>query len=70
LKGLEIPLEARILVVADSFDAMTNERTYRKGMSNEEAIIELKRCSGTHFDPDIVDVFVNQVLLDNENLEV
>lgn len=70
LKGETIPLEARILVVADAFDAMTNERTYRKEVSNEEAIMELKRCSGTHFDPDIVDVFVNQVLLDLENIRM
>ncbi|MDP3387458.1 MAG: PocR ligand-binding domain-containing protein [Eubacteriales bacterium] len=67
LKDITIPLEARILVIADAYDAMTNERTYRKEMSNEEAIKEIKRCSGTHFDPNIVDVFVHQVLLDSNN---
>ncbi|MBV1756480.1 MAG: PAS domain S-box protein [Dethiosulfatibacter sp.] len=67
LKGETIPLEARVIVIADAYDAMTNERTYRKEMSKEEAIKELKRCSGTHFDPNIVDVFVHQVLLDNNN---
>lgn len=67
IKGEAIPLESRILVVADAFDAMTNERSYRIGMSNEEAIKELKRCSGKHFDPSIVEVFVNQVLLDNND---
>lgn len=47
LKGDSIPLEARIISVADSYDAMTSERSYRKGMSIDAAIIELKRCSGT-----------------------
>lgn len=70
LKGIQIPIEARILVVADAYDAMTSERTYKKGMSKEEAVEELKKCSGTHFDPSIVDVFVNQVLIDNNNFEI
>jgi diguanylate cyclase (GGDEF)-like protein len=65
LKGEEIPLEARIISVADAYDAMTSKRSYQDGMSKEEAIEELKRCSGTQFDPEIVDVFVNQVLSDN-----
>lgn len=63
LKGKEIPLEARIICVADSYDAMTTDRSYRKGLSKEDAIKELLRCAGTQFDPNIVDVFVNQVLL-------
>lgn len=62
LKGPEIPIEARIIAVADAYDAMTSERSYKKAFSKEEANNELKRCSGTHFDSEIVDVFVNQVI--------
>lgn len=64
LKGEAIPIEARIIAVADSYDAMTSLRTYKKVMSKEEAVDELLRCSGTHFDPEIVDVFVNKVISD------
>jgi putative nucleotidyltransferase with HDIG domain len=67
LKGEKIPLESRIITVADAYDAMTSGRSYRKGLDNEEAIKEMKRCSGTQFDPEIVDVFVNQVLPSNSN---
>lgn len=69
LKGEEIPIEARIIAVADAYDAMTSERTYKNAYSKDEAINELTRCSGTHFDPKIVDVFVNQVLPYNSNFE-
>ena len=62
LKSNAIPLEARILMVADAYDAMTNERSYRKALSVEEAVQELKICSGTHFDPTVVNVFIYQVL--------
>ena len=62
LTGEAIPLEARIISVVDSYDAMTSERSYKTGMSKEDAIVELKRCSGTQFDPDIVEVFVDMVL--------
>jgi len=58
LKGEAIPIVSRILSVADAFDAMTNDRVYRKAMSYEEAIDEIKRNSGTQFDPAIVDVFL------------
>lgn len=58
-KGSAIPLGARILAVADAFDAMTSGRPYRQAMSQEEAIAELKRCSGSQFDPKIVDAFVS-----------
>ena len=64
LKGEEIPIEARIITIADAYDAITSERSYRKGASKEEAIEEIQRCSGTHFDPKIVDVLINKVLPD------
>ncbi len=57
LKGKDIPLGARILAVADAFDAMTSTRSYREAMSQEKALEELKACAGTQFDPVIVDVF-------------
>lgn len=55
LKGEEIPMIARIISVADAFEAMTSERPYRKAMSEEEAYAELKRHAGTQFDPAIVE---------------
>ncbi len=63
LKGEAIQLEARIICVADAYDAMTSDRSYRKGLTREEAIKELTRCSGTQFDPNIVDILVNQILM-------
>jgi diguanylate cyclase (GGDEF)-like protein/PAS domain S-box-containing protein len=62
LKGEAIQLEARIITIADAYDAMTSDRSYRKRLSNEEAIKELTRCSGSQFDPNLVEVFVNQVI--------
>jgi HD-GYP domain-containing protein (c-di-GMP phosphodiesterase class II) len=56
--GKEIPLEARILAVTDSFDAMTSDRPYRAALTHEEAIAELERCSGSQFDPDVALVFL------------
>ena len=57
LKGDNIPLESRILAIADAFDAITSPRPYRKQLSIQEALNELKRCAGTQFDPKLVDVF-------------
>ncbi len=62
LKETEIPLFSRIISVADSFEAMTANRPYRKGMNIEDAITELNRCSGTQFDPSIAKIFVDLVL--------
>jgi HD-GYP domain-containing protein (c-di-GMP phosphodiesterase class II) len=58
LAGESIPLIARIIAVADSYDAMTSVRPYRRAKTKEEAIAELRRCSGTEFDPAIVKAFV------------
>ncbi len=57
-KGSEIPLGARIIAVADAFDAMTSNRPYRLAMTAIEAVAEIKRCTGTQFDPDIVEAFL------------
>jgi putative nucleotidyltransferase with HDIG domain len=58
IAGEAIPLGARIFAVADSFDAMTSDRPYRRAMSVKDARVEVARCRGTQFDPDIVDAFV------------
>jgi len=57
LKGNDIPLEARIISVVDSFDAIVSDRPYRKGVEPAKALDELKRCAGTQFDPQIVKAF-------------
>ena len=64
LKGEEIPLISRIISVVDSYDVMTHNRIYKKAMSKEEAMKELKKCSGTQFDPHIVNCFIEYL---NEN---
>jgi len=58
LAGEKIPIYAKIIAVADAYSAMTSERPYRKKMSKEEAIEELKRYAGKHFDSDIVNLFI------------
>lgn len=58
LKEEEIPLGAKIICVADAFDAMTSDRPYRKALGKEKAIEELRRCGGIQFDPRIVDLFI------------
>ena len=58
LRGDAIPLEARIVAVADAFDAMTTNRAYRQPRTPEQAIQELRRCSGVQFDDTVIDAFV------------
>jgi HD-GYP domain-containing protein (c-di-GMP phosphodiesterase class II) len=54
LKGDDIPLGSRIIAVADSFDALSTDRPYRAALSQAAAFAELKRCSGTYFDPEVI----------------
>lgn len=65
ISGKSIPLGARILAVADSYDAMTTDRPYRKALSKSVAVAELQRCAGTQFDPDIVKAFIE--VIENES---
>jgi putative nucleotidyltransferase with HDIG domain len=66
LKGDKIPLFARILCVADSFDSMVSNRPYRTLISKKDALLEIKRCSGTHFDPQVVEALYK--LLEKEKI--
>lgn len=68
LKEEEIPLECRILAILDAFDAMTNERPYHYGISFEAARLELLRCSGTQFEPMLVEEFLKLLAEQQENL--
>lgn len=67
IKGHAIPLSARICAIADVWDALTSERPYKKAWAPEEAIAELKRLSGSHFDPDLIDKFTS-ILPECENI--
>lgn len=66
LKGEEIPLIARVISAVDSHDVMVHDRPYHKAMPEKDAIAELKRCSGTQFDPNVVENFIK--LLEREEL--
>lgn len=70
IHGEEIPVECRILSIADAFDAMTNDRPYRKAVSPEAALSELHRYAGIQFDPSLVEIFPRVLFSrkpDNEN---
>ena len=64
LPGERIPLGARIIFVADAYDAMISERVYRRRVSPTEAIAELDRCAGTQFDPHVVNALAKELALD------
>jgi HD-GYP domain-containing protein (c-di-GMP phosphodiesterase class II) len=66
LKGEEIPLIARIIAVADTYDAIIHERSYQKGMSKSEAVAEITANAGTQFDPHMVEAFAQA--LDNGDI--
>ena len=61
LKGEEIPLISRIISIVDSYDAMTHDRPYRRALNKEQAVAEIRRCSGTKYDPKLVEVFIKIV---------
>ncbi len=61
LSGNEIPLGARILGIADAYQAMTEDRYYRQARTHVEALAELEKVRGTQFDPEVLDVFMNVV---------
>jgi len=60
--GREIPLLSRIITLADSYDAMTSDRPYRKGLAINKAIEEIRRCTGTQFDPELATLFINKII--------
>ena len=71
LAGENIPLGARIITIADSYDTITSDRSYKKGRTAEQALTELERCGGTQFDPRLVELFVRAMRqLPNPIIEV
>jgi HD-GYP domain-containing protein (c-di-GMP phosphodiesterase class II) len=61
ISGEKIPLLSRVIAITDAYDAMTHDRPYRLAMDSSSALAELRRCSGTQFDPHLVEVFLNVV---------
>ena len=61
LKGEDTPVHGRIMAIVDAYSAMIMDRPYRKALSHEEAIAELRRCSGTQFDPTLAAKFIELI---------
>ena len=71
LSGEDIPLGARIITIADSYDTITSDRSYKKGRTAEQALAELERCANTQFDARLVEAFVRAMRqLPNPIIEV
>lgn len=68
LKGDNIPIESRIIAIADTYDAITSERSYRKALSKEFATEQLQRNAGIQFDSELVDIFIEKVLIKDQDL--
>jgi HD-GYP domain-containing protein (c-di-GMP phosphodiesterase class II) len=62
LAGTSIPLGARVILACDAFHAMTSDRVYRPALSLPDAVAELRRCAGTHFDPDVVAALIDTIV--------
>src|SRR5436853_4327001 len=69
LAGEEIPLAARIVLVCDAYHAMTSDRPYQPPVAVADALAELRRCAGTHFDPKVIDVFCEEITERREHPE-
>jgi HD-GYP domain-containing protein (c-di-GMP phosphodiesterase class II) len=61
LAGNDIPLIARIIAVADTYDAMTSDRAYRRALPHDVAVTEIERCAGSQFDPSVSGVFIESI---------
>ena len=68
LKGLEIPVSARMMAIVDVFDALTHKRVYKDAMSVSEAVEYIKSERGKHFDPNLVDIFIDKVVPSNKKV--
>jgi response regulator RpfG family c-di-GMP phosphodiesterase len=68
LAGQQIPVGSRIVAVLDTYDAMTSDRPYRKALHREAALMELQACSGTQFDPVVVDAFLKVAAIEDSNI--
>jgi response regulator RpfG family c-di-GMP phosphodiesterase len=68
LKGQSIPLVARIIAIADTYDAMTSDRAYRRALPHEATLTEIERCSGTQFDPEVAHTFIANIEAIREQL--
>lgn len=66
IKGTNIPLIARIVAIADSFDAMTSSRPYSKGKTVKQALLELESCAEKHFDPYLINILLNAIAQDEK----